>query len=153
MFGKRKENHEVQDPDVVKEKQNFSKDDIFRQLMEEYTSSKRNLLIKLRQKRITDAEFMDDVDNTLHKIDAVIDVKEQARTMFYQYVFSYFRLTSLIEDPEISDIHCIAYNKIRVKKKGKRDAFQQYYDTRRRTQCKRKPVCAHKGRSRRIHRR
>lgn len=86
MFGKRKENHEVQDPDVVKEKQNFSKDDIFRQLMEEYTSSKRNLLIKLRQKRITDAEFMDDVDNTLHKIDAVIDVKEQARTMFYQYV-------------------------------------------------------------------
>lgn len=120
MFGKRKENHEVQDPDVVKEKQNFSKDDIFRQLMEEYTSSKRNLLIKLRQKRITDAEFMDDVDNTLHKIDAVIDVKEQARTMFYQYVFSYFRLTSLIEDPEISDIHCIAYNKIRVKKKGKR---------------------------------
>ena len=50
MFGKRKENHEVQDPDVVKEKQNFSKDDIFRQLMEEYTSSKRNLLIKLRQK-------------------------------------------------------------------------------------------------------
>lgn len=85
--------------------------------MEEYTSSKRNLLIKLRQKRITDAEFMDDVDNTLHKIDAVIDVKEQARTMFYQYVFSYFRLTSLIEDPEISDIHCIAYNKIRVKRK------------------------------------
>ena len=124
MFGKRKENHEVQDPDVVKEKQNFSKDDIFRQLMEEYTSSKRNLLIKLRQKRITDAEFMDDVDNTLHKIDAVIDVKEQARTMFYQYVFSYFRLTSLIEDPEISDIHCIAYNKIRVKKKGKRLATQ-----------------------------
>ena len=120
MFEKRKKNRGVQEPDVVKEKQNFSKDDIFRQLMEEYTSSKRNLLIKLRQKRITDAEFMDDVDNTLHKIDAVIDVKEQARTMFYQYVFSYFRLTSLIEDPEISDIHCIAYNKIRVKKKGKR---------------------------------
>lgn len=40
--------------------------------------------------------------------------------MFYQYVFRYFRLTSLIEDPEISDIHCIAYNKIRIKKKGKR---------------------------------
>ena len=92
MFEKRKKNRGVQEPDVVKEKQNFSKDDIFRQLMEEYTSSKRNLLIKLRQKR----------------------------TMFYQYVFSYFRLTSLIEDPEISDIHCIAYNKIRVKKKGKR---------------------------------
>lgn len=49
MFGKRKENHEVQDPDVVKENRIF-KDDIFRQLMEEYTSSKRNLLIKLRQK-------------------------------------------------------------------------------------------------------
>lgn len=42
--------------------------------------------------------------------------------MFYQYVFRYFRLTSLIEDPEISDIHCIAYNKIRIKKRGKRQA-------------------------------
>ena len=46
MFEKRKKNRGVQEPDVVKEKQNFSKDDIFRQLMEEYTSSKRNLLIK-----------------------------------------------------------------------------------------------------------
>ena len=25
-----------------------------------------------------------------------------------------------MEDPEISDIHCIAYNKIRIKKRGKR---------------------------------
>lgn len=40
--------------------------------------------------------------------------------MFYQYVFRYFRLTPLMEDPEISDIHCIAYNKIRIKKRGKR---------------------------------
>ena len=37
---------------------------------------------KTEAKKITDAEFMDDVDNTLHKIDAVIDVKEQARRCF-----------------------------------------------------------------------
>ena len=76
-----------------------------------------DLIIRLRQKRITDAEFMAYVDESLKKIDADTEARDQARLMFYQYVFRYFRLTSLIEDPEISDIHCIAYNKIRIKKK------------------------------------
>ena len=35
MFGKRKENHEVRQ-DVVTEKENLSKDDIFKKLVEEY---------------------------------------------------------------------------------------------------------------------
>ena len=119
MFGKRKENHEVRQ-DVVTEKENLSKDDIFKKLVEEYASSRMDLIIRLRQKRITDAEFMAYVDESLKKIDADTEARDQARLMFYQYVFRYFRLTSLIEDPEISDIHCIAYNKIRIKKKGKR---------------------------------
>ena len=79
-----------------------------------------DLIIKLRQKRITDEEFMAYVDESLKKIDADTEVIDQARLMFYQYVFRYFRLTPLMEDPEISDIHCIAYNKIRIKKRGKR---------------------------------
>lgn len=115
MFGKRKENHEVRQ-DVVTEKENLSKDDIFKKLVEEYASSRMDLIIRLRQKRITDAEFMAYVDESLKKIDADTEARDQARLMFYQYVFRYFRLTSLIEDPEISDIHCIAYNKIRIKK-------------------------------------
>ena len=57
MFGKRKENHEVRQ-DVVTEKENLSKDDIFKKLVEEYASSHMDLIIRLRQKRITDAEFM-----------------------------------------------------------------------------------------------
>lgn len=106
MFGKRKENHEVRQ-DVVTEKENLSKDDIFKKLVEEYASSRMDLIIRLRQKRITDAEFMAYVDESLKKIDADTEARDQARLMFYQYVFRYFRLTSLIEDPEISDIHCI----------------------------------------------
>ena len=119
MFGKRKENHEVRQ-DVVTEKENLSKDDIFKKLVEEYASSHMDLIIRLRQKRITDAEFMAYVDESLKKIDADTEARDQARLMFYQYVFRYFRLTPLMEDPEISDIHCIAYNKIRIKKRGKR---------------------------------
>lgn len=95
---------------------------IFKNLIIEYASSRKDLIVRLRQKRITDAEFMAYVDDSLKKIDADTEVKDQARLMFYQYVFRYFRLTSLIEDPEISDIHCIAYNKIRIKKRGKRQA-------------------------------
>ena len=119
MFGK--VSREIQqDVDAASKKENLSKDDIFKNLIEEYTSSQKDLIVKLRQKRITETEFMDYVDNSLKKISADKEVKDQVRTMFYQFVFQYFRLTSLIEDPEISDIHCIAYNQIRVKKKGKR---------------------------------
>ena len=118
MLGKEKRNREVQQD--VAGKMNLSKDDIFKNLIIEYASSRMDLIIRLRQKRITDAEFMAYVDESLKKIDADTEARDQARLMFYQYVFRYFRLTSLIEDPEISDIHCIAYNKIRIKKKGKR---------------------------------
>ena len=120
MLGKEKRNREVQQD--VAGKMNLSKDDIFKNLIIEYASSRKDLIVRLRQKRITDAEFMAYVDDSLKKIDADTEVKDQARLMFYQYVFRYFRLTSLIEDPEISDIHCIAYNKIRIKKRGKRQA-------------------------------
>ena len=118
MLGKEKRNREVQQD--VAGKMNLSKDDIFKNLIIEYASSRMDLIIKLRQKRITDEEFMAYVDESLKKIDADTEVIDQARLMFYQYVFRYFRLTPLMEDPEISDIHCIAYNKIRIKKRGKR---------------------------------
>ena len=114
MLGKEKRNREVQQD--VAGKMNLSKDDIFKNLIIEYASSRKDLIVRLRQKRITDAEFMAYVDDSLKKIDADTEVKDQARLMFYQYVFRYFRLTSLIEDPEISD------NKIRIKKRGKRQA-------------------------------
>lgn len=118
MLGKEKRNREVQQD--VAGKMNLSKDDIFKNLIIEYASSRMDLIIKLRQKRITDEEFMAYVDESLKKIDADTEVIDQARLMFYQYVFRYFRLTPLMEDPKISDIHCIAYNKIRIKKRGKR---------------------------------
>ena len=89
MLGKR--NRETQQ-DVALEKIDLSKDDVFKQLVEEYASSRMDLIIRLRQKRITDEEFMTCVDDSLKKIDAETEVKDQARLMFYQYVFCYFRL-------------------------------------------------------------
>ena len=49
---------------------NLSKDDIFKNLIIEYASSRMDLIIKLRQKRITDEEFMAYVDESLKKISA-----------------------------------------------------------------------------------
>lgn len=46
---------------------NLSKDDIFKNLIIEYASSRKDLIVRLRQKRITDAEFMAYVDDSLKK--------------------------------------------------------------------------------------
>lgn len=62
---KRKRNREVQQD--VAGKMNLSKDDIFKNLIIEYASSRMDLIIKLRQKRITDEEFMAYVDESLKK--------------------------------------------------------------------------------------
>lgn len=65
MLGKEKRNREVQQD--VAGKMNLSKDDIFKNLIIEYASSRMDLIIKLRQKRITDEEFMAYVDESLKK--------------------------------------------------------------------------------------
>lgn len=66
MFGKGKVNLGAQQS-VVAEKENLSKDDVFKMLVEEYASSRMDLIIRLRQKRITDEEFMAYVDESLKK--------------------------------------------------------------------------------------
>lgn len=65
MLGKEKRNREVQQD--VAGKMNLSKDDIFKKLIIEYASSRKDLIVRLRQKRITDAEFMAYVDDSLKK--------------------------------------------------------------------------------------
>ncbi len=95
---------------------------ILDQLITSYTSAKRDLIMRLRKKQLTENEFMTDVDRMLASIPAAEDTRQEARTMFSQYLFGYYRLTPLIDDPDISDIHCIAYDRINVKKRGKRMA-------------------------------
>ena len=73
MLGKEKRNREVQQD--VAGKMNLSKDDIFKNLIIEYASSRMDLIIKLRQKRITDEEFMAYVDESLKKIDADLSIR------------------------------------------------------------------------------
>lgn len=50
MLGKEKRNREVQQD--VAGKMNLSKDDIFKNLIIEYASSRMDLIIKLRQKEL-----------------------------------------------------------------------------------------------------
>ena len=111
MLGKEKRNREVQQD--VAGIMNLSKDDIFKNLIIEYASSRKDLIVRLRQKRITDAEFMAYVDDSLKKIDADTEVKDQARLMFFpdnfvvpeseDPVLHLFAVMSLIHQSD----HCI----------------------------------------------
>ena len=73
--------------------------------------------------------FMEDVEQHMQEHYAAdSETIEAVSKLFEEYIFGYFRLTPLINDPEISDIRCLAYDNIRIKKKGVRlDSGIQFY--------------------------
>lgn len=105
----------------IAEPQEITSEDILDGLVNDYISHKRNEIIKLKQGNVSKETFMKEVavhiENYYH---ATQEVREEARKLFEQYVFSYFRLTPLLDDPDISDIRCISHDNIRIKREGKR---------------------------------
>lgn len=99
----------------------ISGEELFEKVIEDYTAGKLPEMIRLRHGGITKEAFLKDVKDHIrlqyHPEEAVF---REGMKLFEQYVFGYSRLTPLIEDPEISDIRCIAWNNIRVKRNGKR---------------------------------
>lgn len=100
---------------------NTNKNEILNKLIDDYTTIKQPVLMKMRREVMTKEEFMQDVENHLQKYYPVPE--EDAGSIlesFDRYVFGYSILTPLIENPEISDIRCVSYNNIRIKKEGER---------------------------------
>jgi len=98
-----------------------SAEEILECLVNDYVSHKKNQIIRLKRNEISRNEFMSEVKQHLLKhFSADQEIINEAITLFEQYVFSYFRLTPLLEDADISDIRCISYDNIRIKKNGKR---------------------------------
>lgn len=97
-------------------------EELFDNLLNDYTTLKKNQITRLRKNEIEKSVFMDDVKDHIWKhYSAGQEVIEQTLNMFEQYVFGYHRLTPLIDDPDISDIKCFSFDRIRIKKNGKRE--------------------------------
>ena len=100
-------------------------EDILDDLLADYWTLKKNILSGLMDENITKESFMQDVKEHLQKHYAASgEYLERLARMFEQYIFSYGILTPLMEHKDITDIHCYAYNNIRIKEKGKRKATE-----------------------------
>ncbi len=109
--------------DSAKSTEELNAEELLERIIGDYTASKLPDMMRLRHGSITRDAFMDEVSaHARSQYHPTEEVLIQGLQLFDQYVFGYSRLTSLIEDPEITDIRCIAYNNIRVKRKGKREA-------------------------------
>lgn len=98
-------------------------EELLEKIIDDYTSVKQPVLIQMRRDNLSKEDFLADVKNQMvtyyHPSE---DVLSAALTLFEQYVFGYAVLTPLIEDPDVSDIRCISFSDIRVKRKGVREA-------------------------------
>lgn len=67
--------------------------------------------------------------DVLKESDAKPSEKSAAQDMFYDFCFEYDILNKLINDKNVTDIHVVSYDTIRVKKFGERkNAFCSFYD-------------------------
>ncbi|MCR5738688.1 MAG: Flp pilus assembly complex ATPase component TadA [Lachnospiraceae bacterium] len=88
-------------------------------LTDEYITGKGSELISLRRGLITKEKFMKDAgDHIRSKYGS--EGSEELLKEFEEYIFGYSKLSPLIDDPEVSDIRVTSYDRIRVKRLGKR---------------------------------
>lgn len=114
----------MKNQDILNNADEISQDSIeqyLQTLIADFTTKKQNLLIQMKKGDIGKEKFLEEAqkhlrayhtrdENLIHKV--IID--------FEQYIFGYSRLSPLIDDPDVSDIRCIGFDNIRVKKKGER---------------------------------
>lgn len=90
-------------------------------LVKDYTAIKAPMVMKVRSGTVSREAFLNDVMK--HMTDYYVydeDLFNEALVLFEQYIFGYSYLTPLLDDPDISDVNCIAYDNIQVKRKGVR---------------------------------
>lgn len=103
--------------------QTGSAEKLLQELINDYATTEQLDLEKAKKGLITEPEFFEKVrEHIRFTYNEEEETSEQAIAMLHDYIFGYSRLTPLINDPEISDIRCIAYDNIRIKKKGQRMA-------------------------------
>ena len=98
-----------------------NEDELLQNLIFDYHAAKQEVLVDAKQGKCTKESFCNDVKNHIAAYySASAEDSQKAIKDFEDFIFGYFRITPLIEDIDITDIHCVAYDKITYKKFGKR---------------------------------
>lgn len=96
-------------------------DDLMLAVIDELTKTKMNLISEIKKKDGNRKQFMEEIKAYLYKFYGDYkDLFADALYLIENYIFDYFRITPLINDPDITDIHILDYDNIRFKKKGVR---------------------------------
>lgn len=95
--------------------------DLLGRLVEDYSTKKQYSLIQMKKGLQTREAFLQEAaqyaQTTYH-----MEEKESGELInrFEQYIFGYSRLSPLIDDDTVSDIRIVSYDRIRVKRNGRR---------------------------------
>lgn len=91
------------------------------ELVNDYLTQKQTMLMQVKKGSMKREEFLEEVRTHIgHYYPLPPKQQEQLLESFEQYVFGYSILSPLIDDEEISDIRVVAYDNVRVKRKGVR---------------------------------
>lgn len=102
-------------------KNEFNDNEKLKALVNDYITQKQPQLLALKRGTISKEAFLKEVGEYV-RVQYQIPPWQQNSLLsqFEQYVFGYSRLSPLIDDKDVSDIRVISYDRVRVKKKGKR---------------------------------
>lgn len=90
-------------------------------LVMDYTAMKSSMVQLVKFGKIPRSVFLEDVmDHMRTHYANSEELFDESLVLFERYVFGYSYLTPLLDDPDISDVNCIAWDNIQVKKKGVR---------------------------------
>lgn len=95
--------------------------DVLQDLVNDYITQKQTLLLQVKKGSISKKEFMNEAEEHIRLYYSQSKAfTEELLKCFEQYVFGYSILSPLIDDASVSDIRIVAYNRIRVKRLGRR---------------------------------
>lgn len=90
-------------------------------LVEDYLTQKQMSLMQMKKGILDKEVFLQEAETHVRRYyDMPEAALQQLLRDFEQYIFGYSRLSSLIDDREISDIRVVSFDNIRVKREGKR---------------------------------
>ncbi len=102
----------------------FQKSDsekLLKTLLGDYLSRKQNSLMQMKKGVMDKTAFLAEARSYVRENFVLsLGEEEQLLQCFEEYIFGYSILSPLIDDKDISDIRVVAYNNIRVKRRGVR---------------------------------
>lgn len=101
----------------------------FNDVITYYTTTQANVLTQIQRKTMTTDILYDGVRKFLRPRNLSEEEMNAVLRKVDDFLFGYYKLTPLLNDPDVSDIRCHGPNNIRVKKFGKRYATNIKFDS------------------------